>query len=89
MVLVLVSTIPTGIIGYIGKEWWKKASATLIVPGICLILTSILLVVSEKTPNGKKDTKGYQLQKRIFDRCGRAVPHFRDFPAPVRRLRRA
>ncbi len=24
VVLVLVSTIPTGIIGYIGREWWKK-----------------------------------------------------------------
>ena len=35
----------------------EKASATLIVPGICLILTSILLVVSEKTPNGKKIPK--------------------------------
>ena len=57
MVLVLVSTIPTGIIGYIGKGMVEKASATLIVPGICLILTSILLVVSEKTPNGKKIPK--------------------------------
>ena len=57
VVLVLVSTIPTGIIGYIGKGMVEKASATLIVPGICLILTSILLVVSEKTPNGKKIPK--------------------------------
>ena len=42
---------------YIGKGMVEKASATLIVPGICLILTSILLVVSEKTPNGKKIPK--------------------------------
>ncbi len=54
VVLVLVSTIPTGVIGYMGRHLVEKASATLIVPGICLILTSVLLIVSEMTPDGKK-----------------------------------
>ena len=54
VVLVLVSTIPTGIIGYMGRHLVEKASATLIVPGVCLILTSILLIVSEMAPDGKK-----------------------------------
>ena len=49
--------LDSALIGYIGKGMVEKASATLIVPGICLILTSILLVVSEKTPNGKKIPK--------------------------------
>ena len=34
VVLVLVSTIPTGVIGYMGRHLVEKASATLIVPGI-------------------------------------------------------
>ena len=54
VVLVLVSTIPTGVIGYMGRHLVEKASATLIVPGICLILTSVLLIVSEMAPDGKK-----------------------------------
>lgn len=54
VVLVLVSTIPTGVIGYVGRHLVEKASATLIVPGIGLILTSILLIVSEMAPDGKK-----------------------------------
>ncbi len=54
VVLVLVSTIPTGVIGYMGRHLVEKASATLILPGIGLILTSILLIVSEMAPDGKK-----------------------------------
>lgn len=54
VVLVLVSTIPTGVIGYMGRHLVEKASTTLIVPGICLILTSVLLIVSEMAPDGKK-----------------------------------
>ncbi len=54
VVLVLVSTIPTGVVGYMGRHLVEKASATLIVPGIGLILTSILLIVSEMAPDGKK-----------------------------------
>lgn len=54
VVLVLVSTIPTGVIGYMGRHLVEKASATMIVPGICLILTSVLLIVSEMAPDGKK-----------------------------------
>lgn len=57
VVLVLVSTIPTGIIGYVCKGLVEKASATLIVPGISLILTAILLVVAELAPEGKKIPK--------------------------------
>ena len=40
--LVIVSTIPTGIIGYLGKELVSNASDTLIIPGICLLVTAVL-----------------------------------------------
>lgn len=57
VVLVLVSTIPTGIIGYVGRGLIEKASATLIVPGVCLILTAVLLVVAQFAEDGKKIPK--------------------------------
>jgi len=40
VVLILVSTIPTGIIGFVGKDVVEQASGLLIVPGICLIATA-------------------------------------------------
>lgn len=54
VVLILVSTIPTGVIGYAAKSLVEAASATLIVPGVCLILTGILLFVADFTEDGTK-----------------------------------
>lgn len=54
VVLILVSTIPTGVIGYTAKSLVEAASATLIVPGVCLILTGILLFVADLTEDGRK-----------------------------------
>jgi len=54
VLLVIVSTIPTGIIGIIGKDMVEMASKLLIVPGICLIITSILLFVADAAKGGEK-----------------------------------
>ena len=47
VMLVIVSTIPTGIIGLLLKDITEWAGTTLIVPGICFILTAIELLVAE------------------------------------------
>lgn len=57
VVLVVVSTIPTGIIGYAGKSLVGFASTTLIVPGVCLILTGLLLLVADNCKDGTKIPK--------------------------------
>ena len=54
VVLILVSTIPTGVIGYTAKSLVEAASATLIVPGVCLLLTAVLLLVADFTEEGTK-----------------------------------
>lgn len=54
VLLVIVSTIPTGIMGILFKDLIEKASATLIVPGLCLILTSILLTLADHAEEGHK-----------------------------------
>ena len=48
VVLIIVSTIPTGIMGYLGSKLIKDASGTLIVPGICLLITGVLLLLSDR-----------------------------------------
>ena len=54
VMLVIVSTIPTGIIGVFGKDAVELASEILIVPGICLIITAILLFIVDRLPQGEK-----------------------------------
>ena len=55
--LVIVSTIPTGVIGVAASDLIEAASAFLIVPGICLIITSVLLFVADRCSEGHKTPK--------------------------------
>ncbi len=54
VMLVLVSTIPTGVIGYLGREVVASAAGVLLVPGICLLVTAVLLFLADRMPEGKK-----------------------------------
>lgn len=54
VMLILVSTIPTGIIGVIGKDVVEMASEILIVPGICLVVTAVLLFIADRVKDGDK-----------------------------------
>ena len=54
VMLVIVSTIPTGIIGILIKDIVKDASATLIMPGIFLLMTSALLFIADRANEGGK-----------------------------------
>ena len=55
--LVIVSTIPTAIIGYVAQDLVEAASEILLIPGICLIITAILLFISDRVPGGNKTPK--------------------------------
>ena len=52
--LVIVSTIPTAIIGFAARDLVEIASQVLLVPGICLVVTAVLLFLSDRVPLGKK-----------------------------------
>ena len=57
VLLILVSTIPTAIMGFAGKKMIADASDTLIVPGLCLILTGLLLLIADRRSSGTKIPK--------------------------------
>ena len=63
--LVIVSTIPTGIIGIAAKDLVSAAEQILLVPGICLIITAVLLFIADRIPDGGKTGNLYQC---IFNR---------------------
>ncbi len=57
VLLVIVSTIPTGIIGLVASDFVEMASEILLIPGICLVVTSILLFISDRIQGGNKGPK--------------------------------
>ena len=54
VVLILVSTVPTGILGVLGKDLISAASETLLIPGICLLITGVLLLMADLAKEGGK-----------------------------------
>ena len=55
--LVIIATIPTGIIGIVDADFVELASELLIIPGICLILTGVLLLIADHAKDGTKTPK--------------------------------
>jgi undecaprenyl-diphosphatase len=64
--LVIVSTIPTGVIGILGKDLIEQAGQNLLVPGICLLITATLLLISDNLPDGNKTPKNVSYASAIF-----------------------
>lgn len=66
VVLILVSTIPTGIIGVLGSKLIKNASETLLIPGICLLITGVLLLISDRVQNCYKIPKDVSYKEGVL-----------------------
>ncbi len=52
--MLIVATIPTGIIGVLDSDLVEKAGKILIFPGICLLITGVILLIADRCPEGKK-----------------------------------
>lgn len=57
VLLIIVSTIPTAILGYVGRSFVEYASSTLLIPGIGLLITSFLLFICDRIGDGRKGIK--------------------------------
>lgn len=57
VLLILVTTIPTGIIGVVLNNVVASASSSLLIPGICLVINAIVLLVVGSMEGGKKKVK--------------------------------
>jgi undecaprenyl-diphosphatase len=57
VLMVLVTSIPTGIMGVLFNDLVASASNSLLIPGICLIINAIVLLVVGSLPGGKKKVK--------------------------------
>lgn len=61
VIMILVSTIPTGILGILLKDVIEYAMTTVFLPGIGLIITALLLLLADNVKPGRKgpDETGY------------------------------
>ncbi len=57
VLLIIVSSIPTAILGYVGRDFVEYASTTLLIPGIGLLITSFLLFICDRIGDGRKGIK--------------------------------
>ncbi len=63
VMLILVATIPTGLMGILLKDIIEQVSTALLVPGICLLITSVLLLIADNAKDGD-DTEGTTSYKK-------------------------
>ena len=61
VVMVIVSTIPTGILGILLNDIIETVESELLVPGICLIATAVILLISDFITEGTKKPKDANL----------------------------
>lgn len=53
-IMIIVGTIPTGLIGVLFNDFFEGLYKSLVAVGIALIVTGFLLMISEKTNSGNK-----------------------------------
>jgi len=66
VVFILISTIPTGILGLLLEQVIESAANGVLVPGMCLILTGVLLLMADHYPIGKKTEDTTTVWDAIF-----------------------
>lgn len=57
VMFVIVSTIPTGILGLLFKKLFNLDNPSIIIPGIGLLITGLLLWIVDDLPEGNKNPK--------------------------------
>lgn len=65
-VMVIVGTIPTGLIGILFEDFFVGLYKSLLAVGIALIVTGFLLMISEKTNSGKKGIRDMTIKDAII-----------------------
>lgn len=66
VLLAVVSTIPVGIVGLLFEDYIESVSQGLLVPGICLLITGVVLLLSEALPGGKKNAQNMTYKNAVF-----------------------
>ncbi len=73
VVLIIVSTIPTGILGFVGKDLVAWATNTLWAVGVGLLITSGLLLLANRFDQGTTGIKKMKFSSAFFIGIGQGL----------------
>lgn len=65
-IMIIVSSIPTAIMGLLFSDYIDRIFGSLTVISICWIITGFILLVSEKIKNNNKEIEGMKYRNAIF-----------------------
>lgn len=65
-IMIIVSSIPTAIMGLLFSDYIDKIFGSLTVIAVCWIITGFILLFSEKLKNNKKEIEGMKYRNAIF-----------------------
>ncbi|MBR1875484.1 MAG: undecaprenyl-diphosphate phosphatase [Lachnospiraceae bacterium] len=57
VLLIIISTVATGVLGIAAKDFVEYAAGSLLIVGICLIVTAIVLFLADMAGDGRKGAK--------------------------------
>lgn len=63
VMLVIVSSIPTAIMGILFNDSIENMGKVLLIPGICLLITGVLLLIADRLPSGTDDAETASYKK--------------------------
>ena len=73
VVMIILSTIPTGILGLAGKKVVAWATGTLWAVGVCLMITALLLFIADRCDRGTTRIKNARYSSAFFIGVGQGI----------------
>lgn len=64
--MIIIATIPTGIIGVLFNDFFEKLYTSMLAIGICLVITGTCLFLAEKFGGGTKEVKDTSFLNAFF-----------------------
>ncbi len=66
VICIIISTIPTGIIGVLFEKLILKSYSGLLLPGICLLITAVLLFLADRVKEGSITEENTSYPKAVI-----------------------
>lgn len=66
VLLIIVSSVPAAVLGFMFKDMVEEAGKTLLLPGIFLLITGVILIIGDKSKKGTLDESNTSFKKSII-----------------------
>ncbi len=66
VLLIIVSSVPAAVLGFMFKDMVEEAGKTLLLPGMFLLITGVILIIGDKSKKGTLDESNTSFKKSII-----------------------